>query len=219
RPRFKMGVVDLVVSSEQNRLDVAVETDKPTYQPGETVTGTIKLKSGQKPVVGEVAVSVADEGVLQLIAYQTPDPMKVFFASWGLGVDNGTNWNRIARLNDPVEDDPEEGGDSGTSSESRVRSKFVNSAFWAPHLVTDDSGTARFTFTAPDNLTAFRVMAVAADDGTRFGSGEKRFTIKKPLLAKPVLPRFAGEGDKVEVGVIVHNYTGAAGTATVTASA
>jgi hypothetical protein len=82
-----------------------------------------------------------------------------------------------------------------------VRSRFVNSAFWAPHLVTDEEGQARFSFTAPDNLTAFRVMAVAADDGTRFGSGEKRFTIKKPLLAKPVLPRFAGEGDKVEVGV------------------
>jgi uncharacterized protein YfaS (alpha-2-macroglobulin family) len=218
RPRFKMGVVDLVVSSEQNRIDVGVETDKPTYQPGETVTGTIKLTSGQKPVVGEVAVSVADEGVLQLIAYKTPDPMKTFFASWGLGVDNGTNWNRIARLNDPVGDDPEEGGDSSASSESRVRSKFVNSAFWAPHLVTDESGVARFSFTAPDNLTAFRVMAVAADDGTRFGSAEKRFTVKKPLLAKPVLPRFAGEGDKVEVGVVVHNYTGAAGTATVSAS-
>ena len=217
RPRFKMGVVDLVVSSEQNRLDVAVATDKPTYQPGETVSGTIKLTSGQKPVVGEVAVSVADEGVLQLIAYKTPDPMKTFFASWGLGVDNGTNWNRIARLNDPVGDDPEEGGDSSAGSESRVRSKFVNSAFWAPHLVTNDEGVARFSFTAPDNLTAFRVMAVAADDGTRFGSAEKRFTIKKPLLAKPVLPRFAGEGDKVEVGVVVHNYTGAAGTATVVA--
>jgi uncharacterized protein YfaS (alpha-2-macroglobulin family) len=85
RPRFKMGVVDLVVSSEQNRLDVAVATDRPTYQPGETVTGTIQLESGGKPVVGEVAVSVADEGVLQLIAYKTPDPMKVFFASWGSG--------------------------------------------------------------------------------------------------------------------------------------
>ena len=219
RPRFKMGVVDLVVSSERNRLDVAVETDKPSYQPGERVTGTVKLTSAQKPVVGEVAVSVADEGVLQLIAYKTPDPMKTFFASWGLGVDNGTNWNRIARLNDPVEDDPEEGGDSSAGSQSRVRSRFVNSAFWDPHLVTGEDGTARFSFTAPDNLTAFRVMAVAADDGTRFGSAEKRFTVKKPLLAKPVLPRFAGAGDRVEVGVVVHNDTGAAGTATVTASA
>ncbi|HWM84691.1 MAG TPA: alpha-2-macroglobulin family protein, partial [Kofleriaceae bacterium] len=218
RPRFKMGVVDLRVSSEANRLAVAVETERKSYQPGETVSGVVRLTSAGKPVVGEIALSVADEGVLQLIAYQTPDPMKVFFASWGLGVDSGTNWNRIARLNDPMgEEEPEEGGDSGSSEGGRIRSRFVSSAFWAPHLVTDARGEARFTFTAPDNLTAFRVMAVAADDGTRFGSGESRVTIAKPLLAKPVLPRFAGEGDLIEVGVVVHNYTGAAGTATVTA--
>ncbi len=220
RPRFKMGVVDLRVSSEHNRLAVAIQTDKDTYQPGEPVSGVVRLSSGGKPVVGEVALSVADEGVLQLIAYKTPDPMAVFFASWGLGIDSGTNWNRIARLNDPMgEESPEEGGDSGSNDSGRVRSRFVSSAFWAPHLVTDERGEGRFTFTAPDNLTAFRVMAVAADDGTRFGSGERRVVIKKPLLAEPVLPRFAGEGDVVEVGVVVHNYTGAAGTATVTAKA
>jgi uncharacterized protein YfaS (alpha-2-macroglobulin family) len=220
RPRFKMGVVDLRVSSEHNRLGVAIQTDKETYQPGEPVSGVVRLMSGGKPVVGEVAVSVADEGVLQLIAYKTPDPMAVFFASWGLGIDSGTNWNRIARLNDPMgEDNPEEGGDSGSNDGGKVRSRFVSSAFWAPHLVTDERGEARFSFTAPDNLTAFRIMAVAADDGTRFGSGEKRVVIRKPLLAEPVLPRFAGEGDVVEVGVVVHNYTGAAGTATVTGKA
>jgi alpha-2-macroglobulin len=220
RPRFKMGVVDLRVSSEENRLAVAIETEKPSYQPGEEVAGVVRLMSGGKPVVGEVALSVADEGVLQLIAYKTPDPMKAFFASWGLGVDAGTNWNRIARLNDPMgEEDPEEGGDSGSREGGKIRSRFVSSAFWDPHLVTDERGEVRFRFTAPDNLTAFRVMAVAADDGTRFGSGESRVTIKKPLLAMPILPRFAGVGDTIEVGVIVHNYTGAAGRATVTAKA
>jgi uncharacterized protein YfaS (alpha-2-macroglobulin family) len=219
RPRFKMGVIDLVVSSEENRLDVAIETERARYQPGETVTGVVRLRSKGQPVVGEVALSVADEGVLQLVAYRTPDPMKTFFASWGLGVDAGTNWNRIARLNDPTSDDPEEGGDSGSAPEGRIRSKFLSSAYWAPHLVADERGEVKFSFPAPDNLTAWRLMAVAADDGTRFGSGELRVTVAKPLLAKPVLPRFVGAGDKVEVGVVVHNYTGAAGTATVTAKA
>jgi hypothetical protein len=100
-----------------------------------------------------------------------------------------------------------------------VRSKFVSSAFWAPALVTDAKGQARFSFTAPDNLTAFRVMAVAADVGERFGKGDVRFTVAKPLAAQPTLPRFLTVGDSESVGVVVHNRTGADGVATVTAKA
>ena len=62
-------------------------------------------------------------------------------------------------------------------------------------------------------------MAVAADSGARFGSGEERITIRKPLLAKPVVPRFLTAGDRGELGVVVHNYTGKAGTAIVVGKA
>src|SRR5262245_57759490 len=98
RPRFKMGVVELKVSSEQKRLALAIHLDKDHVRPGERVTGSIDVTSGGAPVKAEIALSAADEGVLQLIAYQTPDPMKTFYAAYGLGVDSGTNWNRVARL-------------------------------------------------------------------------------------------------------------------------
>ena len=220
RPRFKMGVVDLKVSPDTSRLSVRVHTERPTYEPGQRVKGTLEVKDHRgKPVRAEVSLSVADEGVLQLIAYQTPDPMKTFYRPFGLGVDSSTNLNRIARLNDPAVNDPDEGGDSGGARGARVRSRFMNSAFWAPGLVTDQQGTASFAFNAPDNLTAFRLMAVAADSGSRFGSGDARMTVRKPLLAKPVLPRFLRAGDQAELGVVVHNYTGRAGTVTVRAHA
>jgi len=146
--------------------------------------------------------------------------MKTFYASYGLGVDSGTNWNRVARLADPTAGDPDMGGDAGsTANGQRVRSKFVASAFWAPMLVTDAQGEIPFSFTAPDNLTAFRLMAVAADAGERFGAGEKRLTVNKPLMAAPALPRFLNAGDAASVGVVVHNNTGTAGTAFVMAKA
>ncbi|WP_428267150.1 MG2 domain-containing protein [Haliangium sp.] len=222
RPRFQMGVTELKVSSAAKRLEVVVTTDKDSYEPGETVTGTVQVRSNGAPVVAEVSLSVADEGVLQLINYKTPDPMQRFYAGVGLGVDSATNLTRIARLDDPSDVDYEYGADFGGDDESgpgRVRSRFVSSAFWAPALVTDANGEARVSFAAPDNLTAFRFMAVAADEGARFGSGERRITVKKPLLAKPVLPRFFTAGDRGEVGVVVHNYTGQDGTVEVTATA
>ena len=220
RPQFKMGVANLQVSPKRNRLAVVLSTERETYEPGMPVSGKITVTDAEgKPVRAELSLSVADEGVLQLIAYKTPDPMKSFYAPWGLGIDSSTNWNRVARLNDPQDiEGAEEGGDSG-AARSRVRSRFVSSAFWAPALATNAHGEVQFRFKAPDNLTAFRLMAVAADTGSRFGSGERRITIRKPLLAKPVLPRFLSAGDHAEVGVMVHNYTGQAGVATVSASA
>ena len=220
RPRFKMGVVDLQVSSEAQRLKVVVTTDRNEYRPGAPLEGTVKvLDAAGKPVAAEVSLSVADEGVLQVIAYQTPDPMKTFYAPWGLGVDTATTLNRISRLADPEAGDPDEGGDSAPASSGRIRSKFLSSAFWAPALVTDGNGEARFAFALPDNLTAFRLMAVAADRGTRFGSGDQRVTVNKPLLVQPILPRFLTAGDEALLGVVVHNYTKSGGTVTVEARA
>ena len=220
RPMFKMGIVELKVSSEHKALDVAVTLDSPSVRPGDKVSGKIVVTHAGAPVKAEVALSAADEGVLQLIAFRTPNPMKTFYASYGLGVDAGTNWNRVARLADPESGDPDEGGDSGSAADGqRVRSKFLASAYWAPMLVTDAKGEISFSFTAPDNLTAFRLMAVAADIADQFGAGETRLTVNKPLIAQPALPRFLRSGDAASVGVVIHNRTDQAGTAVVTAKA
>ncbi|MBA3462920.1 MAG: hypothetical protein H0T46_23390 [Deltaproteobacteria bacterium] len=220
RPMFKMGMVELKVNSEHKQLDVAVTLDAATVRPGDKVSGKIRVTHGGDPVKAEVSLSAADEGILQLIAYQTPNPMKTFYASYGLGVDSGTNWNRIARLADPESGDPDEGGDSASGGDGqRVRSKFLASAYWAPMLLTDANGEIAFSFTAPDNLTAFRLMAVAADIGDQFGSGESRLTVNKPLMAAPALPRFLRSGDAASVGVVIHNRSDQAGMATVKAKA
>ncbi|HET9623236.1 MAG TPA: MG2 domain-containing protein [Kofleriaceae bacterium] len=220
RPAFKMGLTELAVAAAHKQLDVAVALDQAKVRPGDKVTGKITVRHDGAPVAAEVSLSVADEGILQLIAYQTPDPMKTFYAPYGLGVDASTNWNRLARIADPEASDPDQGGDAASSNDAqRVRSKFVSSAFWAPMLVTDGNGEIAFSFTAPDNLTAFRLMAVAADAGDQFGAGEQRLTIAKPLMATPALPRFLRGGDAAAVGVVIHNYTERAGRATVTAKA
>jgi len=220
RPQFKMGLVELKVASDRKQLDVGVKLDRETVRPGDKVTGKIVVTKDGQPVRAEVSLSAADEGVLQLISYVTPNPMKTFYASYGLGVDAGTNWNRVARLADPTKGDPDEGGDSAsTQAGQRIRSKFVSSAYWAPMLVTDAKGEIAFSFTAPDNLTAFRLMAVAADAGDRFGAGDRRLTVNKPVMAAPALPRFLRSGDAASVGIVIHNNTDTAGKAVVTAKA
>jgi hypothetical protein len=122
----------------------------------------------------------------------------------GLGVSTATQFEYIRDIPGPNEERPAFGGDApGT-----VRSRFVSTAVWTPGAVTDASGVATIKFPAPDNLTAFRVMALAADRGHRFGSGDKRFTVAKPLQLHQALPRFLNAGDVLSGGVVVHNETG-----------
>jgi uncharacterized protein YfaS (alpha-2-macroglobulin family) len=217
RPDLKFGIASLPVTFEAQRLKVELILDRTDFEPGQQVAGRLRVTQRDgTPVRAEVALSAADEGVLQLIAYQTPDPLDSMYAPWGLGVETSANWNRILRQhNAPAETDEEEGSDSGGARPDAVRTRFVASAYWNPSIVTDARGEAAFAFKAPDNLTAFRLMAAAADVGMRFGSAQARIRVRKDLTILPILPRFLTVGDAIEVGAVVHNYTKQSGTAEV----
>ncbi len=212
KPRMRMGMLNLPVRPADNKLTVSIETDKPDYRPGAPVTATVKVVDRDgKPVSAEVSITAADEGVLSLIGYETPNPIPTFWAPWGNGVTSATQFEFIRDIPGPNLERPATGGDApGT-----LRSRFASTAVWAPGAVTDANGVATVKFNAPDNLTAFRVMAVAADKTYKFGSSDKRFTVSKPLQLMQSLPRFLALGDKLHGGVVVHNETGGAGTATV----
>ncbi len=89
-----------------------------------------------------------------------------------------------------------------------VRRDFNPLATFAPQVHTDENGEARVTVQVPDNLTRYRVMVVAVDEGgTRFGSGESNLTARLPLMVRPSAPRFLNFGDRFELPVVLQNQT------------
>ena len=78
----------------------------------------------------EVALSAADEGVLSLIAFKTPDPLGDVLPPWALGVMTATQYERLARLPEPGEERYATGGDSGAPG--TFRSRFLATAYWEP---------------------------------------------------------------------------------------
>ena len=96
----------------------------------------------------------------------------------------------------------------------RARALFATTAYFNPSVVTDSNGQAEVTIKMPDNLTTFRIMAVAMDrqQADRFGNGEAQVKVRKPLLLRPSLPRFLSVGDRFEAAVMVHNETDADST-------
>ncbi|MFW5878224.1 MAG: alpha-2-macroglobulin family protein, partial [Myxococcota bacterium] len=88
-----------------------------------------------------------------------------------------------------------------------VRTDLAPLALFAPDLVTGAGGKAETELSLPDNLTRYRVMAVATDGAKRFGSGESTVTARLPLMVRPSLPRFLNLGDQSALPFVVQNQT------------
>ncbi|MCB9713477.1 MAG: Ig-like domain-containing protein [Myxococcales bacterium] len=91
-----------------------------------------------------------------------------------------------------------------------LREVFATTAFFDAEITTDAKGEATVEIPMPENLTTFRVMAVAIDpaQADRFGHGDTTVRVRKPLMLRPSLPRFANFGDRFEASVMVDNQTG-----------
>ncbi len=100
------------------------------------------------------------------------------------------------------------GGGNAAAEPIRIRADFNPLANFSPTVRTNAAGTARVTIKLPDNLTRYRVMAVAVDEtGQRFGVGESNLTARLPLMVRPSAPRFLNFGDKFELPVVLQNQT------------
>jgi hypothetical protein len=215
KPSFKIGYVKLGVNPSQKRLNVEVAADKPKYKPRDKVTVRLKVRdAANKGVRASVSLAVVDIGVLNLIGYRTPDPFGRFYSQRPLAVQTAELRQYIVgqrEFGEKGEDSGgggEEGGAGGLPlSEVELRGDFRTTAYWNPSQETDDQGLATFSFDLPDNLTSFRVMAVALTKDSQFGSGETAFRVSKPLQVMSSLPRFARLGDTFRAGVVVHNFS------------
>lgn len=97
---------------------------------------------------------------------------------------------------------------AGKSNEKiRLRKDFSPLAFYLPNARTNAAGQFSAPFKLPDNLTRYRVVALAAAGETLFGKGESSLVAQQPLMLRPSPPRFLNLGDRCELPVLVQNQT------------
>jgi uncharacterized protein YfaS (alpha-2-macroglobulin family) len=201
-PRF--GYARLPVSRAARALRVAVAPASPVARPGDTVKVALEVRDAAgKPAPGQVTFMAVDEAVLTLTGYQTPDVDAALSRERGLGVE--TNDLRRGVLLGLKEEDgmkAEWGGGGETGVTTRYRSRFATTAAFMPAVVVGPDGRAEVSFALPDNLTTFRLMAVAATADGRFGRAEAPLVVQKPLTLRPGLPRFLTSGDQLSFGAI-----------------
>ncbi|HEX4419482.1 MAG TPA: alpha-2-macroglobulin family protein [Kofleriaceae bacterium] len=100
----------------------------------------------------------------------------------------------------------------GRSKAIAIRSDFNPLAAFAPAVHTDAAGKATVEIKLPDNVTRYRVVAIAVAGDRQFGKGESALTARLPLMVRPSPPRFLNFGDTFRLPVVVQNQTDAAMT-------
>jgi uncharacterized protein YfaS (alpha-2-macroglobulin family) len=207
RTDWKIGAIRLPVAMDDVRLSADVRSDRTTYEPGEQVTVTIDVKDGKQAIAGaEIALAVVDEGILRMTNFHAADPAVALRPGQPLRFSVSDTRDRLAALLEHSQTAGDGAGD-GSSTTNNARKNFVQTAYWKPDLRTDSQGRATATFTLPDNLTRFRMMAVVIDKAGKGVGAESEFTVRRPVMMVPVVPRFAAVGDSFEVAAMLHNNT------------
>lgn len=89
----------------------------------------------------------------------------------------------------------------------KIRRNFDALAIFSPNVLTDENGKATVDLKLPDNLTRYRITAIAATKSKQFGKSESNFTAKTSLQVRPSAPRFMNFGDTAELPVVLQNQT------------
>ncbi len=90
------------------------------------------------------------------------------------------------------------GNSSGQNPDAvKARTNFNETAFFYPHLRTDEEGNILVKFTAPESLTRWKIQGIAHTRDLKIGQVRKELVTRKELMVMPNLPRFLREGDKL----------------------
>jgi hypothetical protein len=214
---YRIGAVRIPVALEGARLQVALKSDKGTYEPGDEAEITVDVSDDGKPEGhAEIALAVVDEGILRLSNFHAIDPVPLLHPGRALSFKLRDSRRGLAEMFERSHTAGDGEGGNGHATVGETRKKFVETALWRPDLRTDAAGRATVKFKLPDNLTQFRIMAVVLDDEGKGAATESAFTVRKPVMLVPIVPRFAAVGDRFEAAAMLHNNTGEAITARIT---
>ncbi len=209
KPAFRMGYVRVPVRDPYKEIEVTVKTGEEVYRPRDKVKVSLQASPRHAPEKAEpieLAVTVLDEAVFDLIAQGRSafDPYEGFYDLEPLDMRNYSLLYRLIGRQKFEKKGANPGGDGGGTY---MRTIFKYVSYWNPDVKTDASGKAELEFEAPDNLTGWRVLAVAVTPSDRMGLGEGSFKVNRPTELRPVMPNQVHEGDEFEAGFSIMNRT------------
>lgn len=192
------------VSIEQSALKIEIHPNKSRYLPGEKARFDIRATGPDgRPARAELSIGIVDEAIYAIEKDRTQNILDCFYARKANRIQTGFSFPEIYLS------DPDKAGPSllkTPPSNTRIRKRFEDTAFWNPTVVTGANGRASVSFEMPDNLTTWRATVRGADSGSSFGQATSQVTVQQDFLVRLQTPRFLVQDDEAIISAIVHNY-------------
>ncbi|WP_458097558.1 MG2 domain-containing protein [Roseomonas sp. WA12] len=199
-PRRAIGLGWVGLDPAARRLEVAVEGE-PLLRPRQRVE--IPVRVGNAGGAAYLTLAAVDEGILRLTRFNTPDPAAHFLGRRKLGLDIRDDYGRLIA---PAEGEAtllRQGGDDDADTAGVQPPQRIVALFSGVVNVGAD-GRAVVPLELPEFNGELRLMAVAWS-GDRVGSGSRAVTVRDPVVAEALLPRFLAPGDEARLPVLLHN--------------
>lgn len=210
--RLLTASTNVSVPADNKRLTVTITPDKAQYAPREEATFTVRVTNYRgEPVSAELSLALVDEAIFAL-SPELSGPM--YDAFYYERVSIVRTYNSLRPMRHFYGGGM--GGGGGNGLTGGPRADFPDTATWLPILYTDANGETQVTVTLPDSLTTWRMTAKAATTDTQVGETLANITTWQPIIVRPLLPRQLTAGDTAVLSAIVHNYSDAPQTLTVT---
>nr|WP_316933215.1 MG2 domain-containing protein [Maribacter thermophilus] len=89
----------------------------------------------------------------------------------------------------------------------QIRENLQETAFFFPHLTTDEQGNVSFNFTTPEALTRWNLQLLAYTKDLKSAIKTLSTVTQKELMVLPNPPRFLREGDTISISSKISNLT------------
>ncbi len=218
---YYSDVAGFLIPPSEKFLNVAISTDKDTYEPGEEATYQIKVSDAKgNPVQTQLTLGLVDEAIYLVRPEKAPDIRGFFWAfkSNIVGTETAGSYyfgnvapapmmSARSEMDKAVFGQAKESAakTDSTLATATVRQDFRDTALWLPSVETDAQGQATLKAKFPDNLTQWRMTARAISLSDKVGQNTQTVTTTLPVIARLATPRFLVKGDQASFKVIGQN--------------
>ena len=216
-PVRSIGLAWLALDNSQRTLTALIGGPKKIL-PRQHLNIPVQVKGLSSGEDAYVTLAAVDEGILQLTEYKSPDPVGYYFGKRRLGVEMRDDYGRLIKTEKGAVGAMREGGDSfGGRSLAVVPVKTVS--LFSGLVQVGPAGMVSIPVDVPDFNGELRLMAVVLS-ATKLGHADRPLTVRDPVVADIVLPRFLAPGDKAMAALNMNNVEGRPGNyvATITTS-